>query len=82
MNNTNNVVTVEKEKESKLSFIFSSAYKIFHTILALFSIYLSFRCNGGFAWGSVILSILFPQIYILYSLAVHSGLCVNPNSTN
>jgi hypothetical protein len=81
MNNTNNVITVEKEKESNISFIFSRAYKVLHTLLALFSIYLSFRCNGGFAWRSVILSILFPYIYILYSLATYNGLCVNPNST-
>ena len=79
-NSTNDVKTVEHNDKSKMSFIFSSAYKIFHTLLAFLSIYLSFRCNGGFKWGSVILSIVFPQIYILYSLAVHNGLCVNPNS--
>lgn len=84
-NNTNNVNTVENvnivEYDNKP---YSRTYKLYifiHTMITFFSIYLSFRCNGGFSFGSVLLSIIFPYYYILYSLAVYNGLCVSPTST-
>jgi hypothetical protein len=49
-------------------------YSVFHTVMAFIAIYLSFRCNNGFKWGSFLLALLFPYIYIIYILATQ-GTC-------
>ncbi len=49
-------------------------YSIFHFIMALIAIYLSFKCNKGFNIGSFIIAICCPYIYIIYTLAT-KGTC-------
>ena len=54
---------------------YSSIYSIFHSILAFFAIYLSFKCNKGFSFGSFFMAIFFPYIYIIYTYATSEKLC-------
>jgi hypothetical protein len=49
-------------------------YYVFHTIISLIAIYLSFRCNGTFEIGPFLLAVFFPYIYIIYILATR-GTC-------
>lgn len=51
-------------------------YSMFHTVLALFAIYLSFKCNNGFNLGSFLVALICPYIYLIYILAT-KGLCDN-----
>ena len=55
-----------------------SIYSIFHTITALFAIYLSFKCNNGLAIGDLLLACCCPVLYILYRAAT-SDFCSFPN---
>ena len=49
-------------------------YSVFHSIMALVAIYLSFRCNNGFSLGSFFIALLCPYIYIIYVVAT-KGTC-------
>ena len=49
-------------------------YSVFHTIMSLVAIYLSFRCNNGFDLGSFLLACCCPYLYIIYILATR-GTC-------
>ncbi len=49
-------------------------YSVFHTIMSLIAIYLSFRCNGGFDAGAFLMACCCPYIYIIYVLAT-KGTC-------
>lgn len=49
-------------------------YSVFHTILTLIAIYLSFRCNNGFNLGPFLVAILCPYVYIIYTLST-KGTC-------
>ncbi len=49
-------------------------FSVFHTIISLVAIYLTFRCNGKFEFGSFLMALLFPYIYIVYILAT-KGTC-------
>lgn len=44
--------------------------KILYMILSLYALYLSFKCNKGFDFGSVVVAILFSPIYIVYRMAI------------
>ena len=54
---------------------FKSIYTIFHFILTLFAIYLSFKCNKGFDFFGFITAIFFPYIYIIYKYATSENFC-------
>jgi hypothetical protein len=54
-----------------------SIYSIFHTITALFAIYLSFKCNNGLAIGDFLLACCCPVLYIIYRAAT-SNFCSFP----
>jgi len=54
-----------------------SFYSIFHTVTALFAIYLSFKCSNGFAFGDFLLACCCPLLYILYRAAT-SNFCAVP----
>jgi len=45
-------------------------YSVFHTIIALFAIYLSFKCNKGINVLDLLLALFCPVLYIVYRLAV------------
>ncbi len=49
-------------------------YSVFHTIMSLVAIYLSFRCNKGFDTGSFLMACCCPYIYVIYILAT-KGTC-------
>ena len=49
-------------------------YSVFHSIMALLAIYLSFRCNNGFSLGPFFIALLCPYIYIIYIVAT-KGTC-------
>ena len=48
---------------------------ILHFVASMFSLYLSFLCNNGFNLGGIIISLIFPYIYIIYKLATVKNLC-------
>ena len=49
-------------------------YSVFHSVMSIVAVYLSFRCNKGFNLASVIVALFFPYIYIIYTLAT-KGTC-------
>lgn len=49
-------------------------YSVFHLIMSLVAIYLSFKCNKGFDVGSFLVAFCCPYIYIIYILAT-KGTC-------
>ncbi len=49
-------------------------YSVFHLIMSLVAIYLSFKCNKGFDMGSFIVAFCCPYIYIIFVLAT-KGTC-------
>ena len=49
-------------------------YSVFHGSMSLIAIYLSFKCNKGFDFGSFLVAICCPYIYIVYTLAT-KGTC-------
>ncbi len=49
-------------------------YSVFHSIMSIVAIYLSFRCNKGFDTMSFVLALCCPYIYIIYVLAT-KGTC-------
>jgi len=57
-----------------------SFYSIFHTVIALFAIYLSFKCNNGFAIGDFLMACCCPVLYIIYRAAT-SNFCAVPRGS-
>lgn len=55
-----------------------SFYSVFHTVIALFAIYLSFKCNNGFAIGDFLIACCCPVLYIIYRAAT-SNFCEVPS---
>ena len=49
-------------------------YSVFHLVMSLVAIYLSFKCNKGFDMGSFVVAFCCPYIYIIYILATQ-GTC-------
>ena len=49
-------------------------YSIFHSIMSFVALYLSFKCNKGFHFGSFLMACCCPYIYIIYVLATQ-GTC-------
>jgi hypothetical protein len=49
-------------------------FSVFHSIMSLVAIYLSFRCNNGFEIGPFFVACCCPYIYIIYILATR-GTC-------
>ena len=67
--------TPEPTKPKEESSFKKTAYGVFHTICAIFAIYLSFKCNGGFSFGSLLVACCCPYIYIIYIYATTTGFC-------
>lgn len=69
---SDSVVYSDRQLKKKEHFSNSSKTKRFiyiHLALAVFAIYLSFKCNPEFNIGSLAISFFFPYIYIIYILA-------------
>lgn len=66
-----------KKKECNTqSQIAYTIYYIFHIIMALIAIFLSWKCNQGFNLLSFIIALIFPYLYIIYTFATN-GICSN-----
>ena len=52
---------------------------LFWTILGLFAIFLSFRCNGGFNFGHFVAACCCGPLYVAYMLAVNYNKCFPSN---
>ena len=50
-------------------------YGVFHMIISIFAIYLSFKCNGAFVLFDFLAALFCPFFYIIYRLAVSKNLC-------
>ena len=64
----------EKNKET-FENTYGSMYSIFHLILAIFAIYLSFKCNHGFELPHFLLACCCPIPYIIYQFVVSPTFC-------
>lgn len=70
-NNTNDNYKKDK-KELSTSIII---YYIFHVIMSIVSVYLSWKCNKGeFNLLSFLVALIFPYVYIIY-IAATQGSC-------
>lgn len=47
----------------------------FHFIITVYAVFLAHRCNNGFNFGSFIIALCCPYMYIFYS-ASFNGLCM------
>lgn len=50
-------------------------YSVFHLIISIIAIYLSFRCNTNINYGSILIAVFCPYIYIIYSIIINNGIC-------
>ena len=65
----------EKPKNTK------KIYSVFHTIVAFFAIYLSFKCGKGFNLPHFLAACCCPMCYIVYAFAVKKG-CKDSSSSD
>lgn len=49
-------------------------YLIFHMLMTMIAVYLSYRCNKGFDFSGFIAALIFPYIYIIYTFS-SKGTC-------
>jgi len=74
-NKTDSGVTTVMVHKSDTNNTNKAIYGIFHTLMALLAIYLSFRCNDNkFNAASFVVAFCCPYIYIIYILAT-KGTC-------
>ena len=64
-------MTDEDKKETRLEDLspLQIALGIFGLFMILYSLYLTFKCNGGFKLGGFLAALFFPYIYVPYKLA-------------
>lgn len=60
----------EISRDAEINKDLTIMYTIFHTILLIYALYLSFKCNKGFSPIGFVIALFFPPIYILYNVAV------------
>lgn len=59
----------------------TAIFSIFHIMLSLVAIYMSFRCNKGFDFGSFLAACCCPYIYVIYVLATKGTCGVIPSES-
>lgn len=52
-------------------------FSVLYIVLIIFALYLSWKCNGGFDFPSVIVAVFFPWIYIIYYLVAKNKKCAS-----
>jgi len=67
------------KNNSEKSSMAGLAYSVVHTLIAMYAIYLSFKCNQGFNLGALLLACCCPWIYVLYHHAVSGGCIITGN---
>lgn len=70
MNDTNENRVASKPTYSCKKRTYMHMYSITHTIIGLFAIYLSFKCNRGINVLDLLLALFCPVLYIIYRLAI------------
>ena len=55
--------------------IISSINIIINTILMWIALFFSFKRNNGFNIGSLLIAVMYPEIYIIYAIAVDYNNC-------
>ena len=71
---------LKEEVENKLQLITLPTgqgryiFSVFHSLMTLIAVYLSFRCNSKFNIASFLGALFFPYIYLIYILAT-KGTC-------
>jgi len=57
---------------------------LIHCFVAMFAIFLSFKCYNGFSFWAFLAALFFPYIYIPYKLGTSKDMCglrsINNNS--
>jgi len=81
-NKTTPFINVTKDDKSSNKNMSSFYYRIFHTILGLIAIYLSFRCNKSFNLVSFLFACCCPHLYIMFILATRGTCGIIPNELN
>lgn len=56
-------------------------YAVVHFIIAVFALYLSFKCNNGFKVWPTLSSVFFPYIYLVYLFATNKDCLLNFGKT-
>lgn len=54
-----------------------TVYSILHFLAFLFALYLAVKCNPKVSFGSILMAIFLPWIYIIYILISRRGFCGN-----
>ena len=75
MNSKDLTTKFDQKSQNKIILRCGEYFSIFHTIVTMFAVFLSFKCNGRFDVGSFIIAILFPEFYIIYKLATSYEVC-------
>lgn len=77
--NSDTVPPVDKNESNKTQPIIiyqqGSMYSVFHTVIAIFAIMLSFKCNKGFDFGGFLMACCCPYIYIIYKFMNTDNFC-------
>lgn len=60
------------DSESKTKYV----YSVFHTVMSIIAIFLSYRCNGCFQWIPFLMALFFPYLYIIY-IIIFKNQCLN-----
>lgn len=77
VNASGNVKSLKKTKRS----IWAKAYSLFHSILALFALFVAFKCNNGFKALPFLAACCCPQIFLIYVAATRGlGFCLKDKS--
>jgi hypothetical protein len=64
----------KKTEEEKATSIYSTMYSVFHFIIGIFALYLSFKCNKGFS-ADILFACCCPHLYIIYRFATSPDFC-------
>lgn len=51
-------------------------YSIFHILMTIIAIYLAVRCTS-ISILNIIIALICPYVYIIYSIIIYNGLCEN-----
>ena len=65
---------VYQQQQCQPSGVGRQIYSIFHSLMAIVAIYMSYRCNNGFNLGSFLIACSCPYIYVIYMVATR-GTC-------
>jgi len=69
------VVVIGTGESKHTSSPLRTIYSVFHMVVAIFALYLSFKCNKGFDIGSFLMACCCPYIYIIYKFATSEDFC-------